>query len=93
MGTQYSLYEAKAKLSEIIRLVRERGETFTVSYHGRPVAEIRPIPASEGTVEERLRELEDRGILEGPSAPPHAFPPAIPGSPGVLDRFLEDRHG
>jgi prevent-host-death family protein len=93
MGTQYSLHEAKARLSEIIRMVRERGETFTVSYHGRPVAEIRPIPSKEGTVEERLRELEDRGILEGPTAPPDAFPPAMPGTPGVLDRFLEDRQG
>jgi hypothetical protein len=56
------------------------------------MAEIRPTPSSERTVEERLRELEARGILEGPSAPLDAFP-SMPGGPGVLDRFLEDRHG
>ena len=37
MGRWYSIYEAKAKFSEIIRKVRE-GQTVTVSYHGEPVA-------------------------------------------------------
>ena len=38
----YSIHEAKARFSEIIRQVRE-GKTVAVSYRGKPVAEIRPI--------------------------------------------------
>ena len=33
-----SLYDAKAKLSQIIREVREHGASATLTYHGEPVA-------------------------------------------------------
>ena len=42
MNLTLSTYEAKARFSEVIRLVRE-GRTVHISYHGKPVAEIRPI--------------------------------------------------
>ena len=42
MRDTYSLYEAKAKLSAIIRQVRE-GRHVLVTVHGEPVAEIRPV--------------------------------------------------
>ncbi|MDH3734141.1 MAG: type II toxin-antitoxin system prevent-host-death family antitoxin, partial [Gemmatimonadota bacterium] len=61
MSKMYSTYEAKAKFSEILRQVRE-GKTITISYHGEPVAEIRPIEKKQ-TLEERLDELERRGVL------------------------------
>lgn len=40
MSDTYSLYEAKAKLSAIVRRVRE-GCRAIVTVHGKPVAEIR----------------------------------------------------
>ena len=61
MADSYSLYEAKAKFSEIIRKVRE-GKSVTVSYRGRRVAEIRPFTDPD-TMDDRLRELEARGIV------------------------------
>ena len=42
MALSYSIYEAKARFSEVIRQVRE-GKTVPVSYRGEPVAEIRSI--------------------------------------------------
>jgi len=42
MRDTYSLYEAKARFSAIIRLVRE-GRRILVTVRGEPVAEIRPL--------------------------------------------------
>ena len=58
----YSTYEAKARFSEVLRLVRS-GTPVTVSHRGEPVAEIRPIEQQPQTITERLEELERRGIL------------------------------
>ncbi len=89
MAITYSTYEAKARFSEVIRQVRE-GRTVMVSYRGEPVAEIRPIEKGARTIEERLAELERRGILERAKNPRTRF---TPGEyvPGALERFLADR--
>ena len=90
MKKTYSLYEAKARFSEIIRQVRERNATVTVSYHGKPVAEIRPVDrAAAGAIEQRLGELEARGALIRSARRPHF--PRVAKRPGALARFLEDR--
>lgn len=93
MPKEFSVYEAKKRLSEILRGVRERRETYVVTYHGEPIAEIRPIEAS-GDADDRparWRELEARGVISG-GRPPRAgdFRP-IAVRPGALQRFLEER--
>ena len=89
MDKVYSTYEAKAKFSELLRQVRE-GKTVTISYHGEPVAELRPIEKKQTSIEERLAELERDGILvrqPGERRPMKPGPPA----PGALKRFLDER--
>jgi prevent-host-death family protein len=91
MQRSYSLYEAKARLSEIVRAVRERGESATITWHGEPVAEIRPLEkASGGGWAERLRQLEQRGVLRRvPVAGDRPGP--VARRPGGLQRFLDER--
>lgn len=89
MNVVYSTYEAKARFSEVLRLVRE-GTTVTVSYRGDPVAEIRPIKQEAVTVEEHFARLEERGILvpaRGTRKPLRVGDP----KPGALAHFLADR--
>ena len=89
MSDTYSTYEAKARFSEILRQVRD-GKTITVSYHGEPVAEIRPIGGDGTGLERRLRVLEGLGILvsgEEPRGPLQR----IVRRPGALARFLAER--
>jgi prevent-host-death family protein len=90
MSKVYSTYEAKAKFSEILRQVRE-GRTITISYHGEPVAEIRPIEKKR-TLDERWKELEERGVLIPPRDPAARIRP-IAHLPGALERFLKERRG
>ena len=90
MKKSYSVYEAKAKLSEILRLVRERGATVTVTHHGEPVAEIRPVAGhAMGALEARLRTLRERGaIAEASGARTLRM---VTRRPGALERFLAER--
>ena len=90
MNPTYSTYEAKARFSEVLRVVRE-GTAVTVTYRGKPVAEIRPIQPEARSVEEHFAELEKRGIVipaEEPRSPLEVGPP----NPGGLARFLAERN-
>ncbi len=89
MRDTYSLHEAKAQLSAIVRQVRE-GQRVYVTVHGRPVAEIRPIEAEPGDLAARLAELESRGILTR-AAVRGPMPGPIARRPGALQRFLDER--
>lgn len=91
MNDTYSLYEAKAKLSEIVRLIREQGRAATVTYHGQPVAEIRPIEPVATGLDARIADLRSQGRIQGGADGPHHLPSPVARVPGALKRFLEDR--
>lgn len=95
MSDEVSLYEAKAKLSALVRRVRE-GRTVVITVHGEPAAELRPIDKSarKQTLSERLDDLELRGLVTS-SSPRSAGDPlalrTVGRRPGALKRFLEER--
>lgn len=91
MRRTYSLYEAKARLSAIIRQVRE-GQRVIVTLHGEPVAEIRPLAEREDSLEARLDGLADRGIVVRPDAQRPDLK-TVSRRPGALARFLTERDG
>lgn len=86
----YSTYEAKARFSEVLRLVRE-GRTVTVTYQGEPVAEIRPLDRTGGTAA-RMEWLRSRGVLTSPEGGTRELG-TLASRPGALRRFLDDRNG
>lgn len=90
MADTYSTYDAKAKFSEVLRKVRE-GETVTISYHGKPVAEIRPIAPATDDLEGRLRRLEDDGVLVR-AVERQGKLGTVARRPGALRRFMRDRN-
>ena len=89
MSINYSAYDAKARFSEVLRQVRD-GKTVTVSYRGKPVAEIRAIRDSPATIEARLDDLERQGVLVR-SGEPRTPMKAVERRPGALKRFLAER--
>jgi prevent-host-death family protein len=94
MPKKYSLYEAKSKLSELVRQVREGGPPVTITVHGRPVVELRALEEDPKvkTTDERHAELERAGLIhrvEGKSGQA-SFPLGV-RKPGALKRFLEAR--
>ena len=91
MNASFSTYEAKARFSEVLRLVHS-GTPVTVTRRGEPIAEIRPIEKTPLTLVERLDELERRGVLVRRRAPPRPLP-ATARRAGALKRFLAERNG
>jgi prevent-host-death family protein len=89
MSYEYSTYDAKAHFSEILRKVRE-GKVVTISYHGRPVAEIRPIEQRGEGIGERLRQLEDRGAVARSEGRRGSLR-TLARRRGALQRFLRER--
>ncbi len=87
--TTYSLYDAKAKFSEIIRQVRE-GKSITVSYRGEAVAVIRPVPKAKQSLAERIDQLEADGAVSR-SAGRQGRLRSVSRRPGALARFLAER--
>ena len=93
MPDSYSLYEAKARLSALVRRVRE-GERVIITLHGKPAAELRPIEEPTAmTIEDRIADLTARGIIVPASrsaADLGALKP-LARRPGALKRFLDER--
>ena len=89
MRNIYPLYEAKAKLSAIIRKVRE-GQPVVVTLNGEPVVEIRAIAPKDQGLEGRMKELDERGVLVRPPKGPFGLK-RIVKRPGALKRFLDER--
>lgn len=56
------IFEAKAKLSEIVRQA-EAGQRFTITVRGRPVAEIGPAPVSKPALTQEEIEAAYRRMM------------------------------
>jgi prevent-host-death family protein len=64
---QVGVYDAKTHLPRLLDAV-ERGETITITRHGRPVAKLVPVRERQRSVEEvieELREFRKRHPLRG----------------------------
>lgn len=85
----YSVYDAKARFSEILRAVG-RHRRVVITSRGKPVAEVIPYVDRSETLHERLDRLEAGGLVEAPTGDPSVIVPLIQ-RPGALARFLEDR--
>lgn len=89
MARVYSTYEAKAKLSEILKKVRA-GQRVGISYRGVLVAEVAPVTPARETLAQRLKRLEAQGVIVPAKRPGKPFP-RIERRPGALKRFLASR--
>ncbi len=89
MRHAYSIYDLKAKLSQVLKLVAE-GQQVVVTDRGKPSFEIIIFKEKEG-IENRLELLERQGIVK-PGKQGRSLQP-LTKKPGALKRFLQERHG
>ena len=88
MARAYPVYEAKAKLSEILRRVK-RGRSVTISDRGTEVARVVPV-APPADLRTRLEQLERQGVVVPAAGRGSAIRP-LAHVPGALRRFLRSR--
>ena len=89
-----SIADAKARLSELLRLVRG-GEMVLILHRGRPVARLVPAEAMPDDVRS-LVDLERRGLLRRAVEPPEASllddaAPSVPEEASLLAAVLAER--
>jgi prevent-host-death family protein len=70
VSNQYNIYEAKTKLSEIVKRVSE-GENVILLNRGKPVAKV--IPFEDKKVSRKLGFAKDIEILDGFDEIPEGF--------------------
>jgi len=81
--------DAKARLSELLADV-QRGHEWTITERGKPVARIVPMSATLAPVEERVRALEQSGLIERIQNIPRSVPPPLRLEPGLARRMLDE---
>jgi len=87
---EYSIYQAKARFSEIVRIVKRRRRVI-VTDRGIPVAEIIPYKTDQPeSIEDRIAKLTQIGAIIPSQEPFNATPVRL--VPGASDRFMaQDR--
>ena len=88
-----TISQAKNHLSQLLASVK-RGETVLILERDRPIARIVPIEASQQSDDERLADLERRGIIRRAAKPPRkTLPPPLdwPEGASLLEALLADR--
>ena len=87
---EYSIYQAKARFSEIVRIVKRRRRVI-VTDRGIPVAEIIPYKTDQPeSIEDRIAKLTQIGAIIPSQEPFSATPVRL--VPGASDRFMaQDR--
>ena len=84
--------EAKARLSELLRDVK-RGNAWIITERGIPVAKLVAVAAENLSLIERLRRLEEAGLLESAPRDARPVPPPLPLAKGLARRWLDEDRG
>lgn len=82
--------DAKMHLSKYIKMVQQGAEVI-ITDRGRPVGKIIPIQIRELPLGERIKRLEDQGLIDPNSGKGlNKIPPPIPVPNGIAQRILQE---
>jgi prevent-host-death family protein len=84
--------EAKARLSELLRDV-QAGREWVITERGKPVARLVPASAPRGPLEDRVKRLEDAGVVERRPISQYLLPPPLPLTDELARRILDEDRG
>jgi prevent-host-death family protein len=84
--------EAKARLSQLLRDV-QLGHEWTITERGKPVARLVAASVSRGPLVERLRRLEEIGVLERRVGSPRSLSPPLLLADELGRRILDEDRG
>ena len=80
--------DAKMHLSKYLKMV-QKGTEVIITDRGRPVGKIVPVQSKDLTLEERIKVLEDQGLIEKQSTKRlRKIPLPIPVSDNIAQKFL-----
>ena len=82
--------EAKINLSKLLKRVMQ-GQEVIITDRGKPIGKIVPVPQDHLSLAERIKKMEDQGLL-GPASKGKRtrLPPPLPAHEGVAQEFLQE---
>lgn len=87
--TIVGIREAKINLSKLLKRVRDGNEVL-ITDRGRPIGKIVPILPHSLALEERLKRLEERGVIEHCNRNRmNKVPPPLPLPDGFAQKILQ----
>ena len=82
--------DAKMHLSKYLKMV-QKGTEVIITDRGRPVGKIVPIQNKDLSLEERVKALEDQGLIEKQSTKNmQKIPSPIPVPDDIAQKFLQE---
>jgi len=85
--------EAKAHLGRLLRDA-QRGQEWIITARGRPVAKLVPARGKSLALPERIRRLEESGLIEPAKQQTRASTPMpLPLKEGLAQRWLQEDRG
>ena len=89
-SSSVGIRDAKMHLSKYLKMV-QKGAEVIITDRGRPVGRIVPIQAKELPLEDRIKRMEDRGLIEKNTGKDRKRIPApIPLTNGTAQKFLQE---
>ena len=81
--------EAKINLSKLLKRVKQ-GQEVVITDRGKPVGKIVPVPHDHLSLAERIKKMEEQGLLgSAPKGKEIRLPPPLPAREGVAQDFLQ----
>jgi len=84
--------EAKAHLGRLLRDA-QRGQEWIITARGRPVAKLVAARGKSLALPERIRRLEESGLIEPVKQQARVLPPPLPLKEGLAQRWLQEDRG
>ena len=89
-STSVGIRDAKMHLSKYLKMV-QKGIEVTITDRGRPVGRIVPIQTRDLSLEDRIKRMEERGVIgKSTGANWKSIPPPIPLPDGIVQKFLQE---
>ncbi len=90
---QIGVREAKINLSKLLRQIKQ-GREVILTERGTPVGKIVPMPRESLSLAERLRKMEEQGLLEPKcKGVRKRVPPPLPLPEGIAQQYLQEERG
>jgi len=90
---QIGVREAKINLSKLLKQIKQ-GREVILTERGTPVGKIVPMPRESLSLAERLRKMEEEGLLEPQGkGERRKIPPPLPVPEGIAQQYLQEERG